>query len=175
MKVPTTANRHTLTSPYENDSEAAGWHYWPAKPNALDPNFDWLPKLMAILQRYSAYWFAASTTTPALILAILTYFDILLPLNSMQNMEAKWISQVWPAKLIPHTRCAGLMNFWLYRFEGQDKAFKFDPRKPANDGTFTFRNQVQEILSWEMANGYATVLFLKKHPLVFAMFPFLIL
>ena len=179
----------------QKDIEATRWNHRPTGPVALNPMFDWPPKFFAIMRWYSAYWLAASTTTLALVLAIAAYFTILPSLEAMQKPQLGWITRVWIANLVPHTICAGVLHLWLYKFKGQDKDFKYDPRQPAtNNGIFSFRNQVHDnmfwtlisgvsqwsimqcLVFWAMANGYAPAFLFPDNIIwFFLMFPFLIL
>ena len=113
----------------------------------------------------------------------------------MQKPQLGWITRVWIANLVPHTICAGVLHLWLYKFKGQDKDFKYDPRQPAtNNGIFSFRNQVHDnmfwtlisgvsqwsmmqcLVFWAMANGYAPAFLFPDNIIwFFLMFPFLIL
>ena len=138
----------------QKDIEATRWNHRPTGPVALNPMFDWPPKFFAIMRWYSAYWLAASTTTLALVLAIAAYFTILPSLEAMQKPQLGWITRVWIANLVPHTICAGVLHLWLYKFKGQDKDFKYDPRQPAtNNGIFSFRNQVHDNMFWTLISG----------------------
>ena len=138
----------------QKDSEANRWNHRPTGPVALNPLFEWPPKFLAVLRWYSAYWLAASTTTLALVLAITAYFTILPSLEAMQKPQLGWITRVWVANLVPHTICAGVLHLWLYKFKGQDKDFKYDPRQPAtNNGIFSFRNQVHDNMFWTLISG----------------------
>ena len=180
---------------FQNDQEANRWNHRPVRAVPLNPLFKWPPSFLSVLKWYSNYWLAASTTTLALALAFAAYFLILPPLEVMQNFKAEWIIRVWLANLVPHTLCAGMLHYWLYKIKGQGNEFKFDARQPAiNNGTFSFRNQVHDnmfwtlasgvtqwsifqcLVYWAMANGFApAILFPDNIIWFFLMFPFLIL
>ena len=180
---------------FQNDQEANRWNHRPVRAVPLNPLFNWPPSFLSVLKWYSNYWLAASTTTLALALAFTAYFIILPPLEVMQNFKAEWIIRVWLANLFPHTLCAGMLHYWLYKIKGQGNEFKFDARQPAiNNGTFSFRNQVHDnmfwtlasgvtqwsifqcLVFWAMANGFApAILFPDNIIWFFLMFPFLIL
>ncbi|MDJ0822987.1 MAG: sterol desaturase family protein [Paracoccaceae bacterium] len=183
-----------MTDAPQSDAEAARWHYKPEGEVAMNPLFHWPPRPMAVLRWYAAYWLALSSTTFALALAVLGYLLFLPPLEQMAQLSPGWMLQVWLLNLIPHVATAGLLHLWLYRWRGQGQRFKFDARDPAADnGTFTFRNQVQDnmfwtvtsgisfwtvmqwLVFWAMANGYAPVIGLASNPVWFLlMFPILV-
>ena len=183
-----------MSEGFEKDPEASRWHYRPSHPVSLNPFFKWPLNLGAILRWYASYWFAASTTTLAMVLAIVIFYLFLPPLEAMSEFAIGWILRVWLGNLIPHIICAGLLHFWLYKWRGQEKHFKYDPRDPAKDnGSFTFRNQVfdnmfwslasgvtlwsfaQCLIYWSMANGFSPAFLFPENPVwFFLMFPFLI-
>ena len=143
-----------MSEGFEQDPEAARWHYRPSHPVALNPCFKWPLDLGAILRWYASYWLAASTTTLAVVLAVVIFYLFLPPLEAMGDIAIDWILRVWLANLVPHILCAGLLHFWLYKWRGQEKRFKYDPRGPAKDnGSFTFRNQVFDNMFWSLASG----------------------
>lgn len=174
-------------------NEPERWNHHPGRV-ALNPLFSWPPRPRAVLRWYAAYWFAASTTTLAIVLALVAYATLLPPLERMQSWGAGWVAQVWLVNLVPHCTLAGLLHLWLYRWKGQSAETKFDPRDQARDnGTFTFRSQVHDnmfwtiasgitlwtlaqcLTFWAMANGWAPVIHARENPLWFiAMFPVLV-
>ena len=139
---------------FAEDGEAARWNYRPERPVALNPLFQGPLNLKAVARWYAAYWFAASTTTLAIVLALVAYFLILPPLEEMQSLAIGWMARVWLANLVPHCVIAGLLHMWLYHWRKQGSLTKFDPRDPARDnGTYTFRNQVRDNMFWTIASG----------------------
>ena len=139
--------------PTDLGSEAERWNHHPGAV-ALNPLFAWPPRPLAVLRWYSAYWLAISTTTFTIVLAVLFYFWMLPDLAQMQSFAPGWMARVWLANLIPHCAVAGLLHMWLYYWCAQDKRFKYDARDPARDnGTFTFRNQVQDNMFWTIVSG----------------------
>jgi len=134
--------------------EAARWNHRPPVPIAQNPLFQWPPRIGKILRWYGAYWFEASTTTLCLVLAFVTYFMILPPLEAMQRLEAGWMIRVWLANLVPQCLCAGLLHYWLIMRKGQNDQRKFDPRdQNRSNGSFTFGNQVWDNMFWHIASG----------------------
>ena len=181
-------------SEFAKGNEGERWNHHPGEV-LTNPLFQWPPRPGAVLRWYAAYWFVASTTTLAIVLAVVIFFAFLPPLEAMQTWHWGWIIRVWLANLIPHCLIAGALHHWLYRRKGQGHSFKFDPRVMAQDnGTFTFRSQVRDnmfwtIVSgitlwtafqvpvyWAMANGYAPAFLFPEKPVWFVlMFPFLVI
>ncbi len=173
--------------------EPARWNHHPGVV-ATNPLFRWPPQPRAVLRWYAAYWLVASSTTLAILLAIVAYVVLLPPLEAMQRFSPGWMLRVWLANLVPHCLIAGALHLWLFRMRGQDSRFKFDARLPAEDnGTFSFRSQVRDnvfwtiasgitlwslaqcLTFWAMANGWAPNLHPGENPVWFVlMFPFLV-
>ena len=140
----------------ENDipNEAERWNHHPGHKVGLNPLFSWPPKPAAVLRWYAAFWLEISTTTLTLTLAFVFYFAMLPALADMQTLHWSWMAQVYLANAIPHITLAGLLHMWLYRWRRQDKRYKFDARPLAADnGHFTFRNQVHDNMFWTIASG----------------------
>ena len=171
------------------EREAERWNHRPPTPLAQNPLFQWPPKPGAIFKWYAAFWFEASTTTLCFILALIAYFAILPPLETMQSLEWGWVMRVWLANLVPQCLIASTLHYWLITRKGQGDATKFDPRDQVSDnGTFTFRNQLydnmfwhiasgitlwsmaQVLVFWAMANGYAPTFFFPENPVWFVAF-----
>jgi sterol desaturase/sphingolipid hydroxylase (fatty acid hydroxylase superfamily) len=183
-----------MASEFASDAEAARWNYRPAEPVALNPIFQWPLKPAAVLKWYAGYWLAITTSTITVLFSVFVFFIALPPLEAMKTWEVGWVARVYLANLIPHCLCAGVLHFWLYNRRGQGKTYKYDARDQAADnGTFTFRNQVhdnmfwtissgitlwtlfQAPVYWAMANGYAPTILFPENPLWFIlMFPFLV-
>ena len=171
------------------EREAERWNHRPPTPLAQNPLFQWPPKPGAIFKWYAAFWREASTTTLCFILALIAYFAILPPLETMQSLEWGWVMRVWLANLVPQCLIASTLHYWLITRKGQGDATKFDPRDQVSDnGTFTFRNQLydnmfwhiasgitlwsvaQVLVFWAMANGYAPTFFFPENPVWFVAF-----
>ncbi|MEO0667615.1 MAG: sterol desaturase family protein [Pseudomonadota bacterium] len=169
--------------------EAQRWNHRPPTPLAQNPLFQWPPKPVAIFKWYAAFWLEASTTTLCFVLALIAYFVILPPLETMQSLEWGWVVRVWLANLVPQCLIAGTLHYWLITRKAQGDATKFDPRDQVSDnGTFTFRNQLydnmfwhiasgitlwsvaQVLVFWAMANGYAPTFFFPENPVWFVAF-----
>ncbi|MEO1363227.1 MAG: sterol desaturase family protein [Pseudomonadota bacterium] len=169
--------------------EAQRWNHRPPTPLAQNPLFQWPPKPVAIFKWYAAFWLEASTTTLCFVLALIAYFAILPPLETMQSLEWGWVVRVWLANLVPQCLIAGTLHYWLITRKAQGDATKFDPRDQVSDnGTFTFRNQLydnmfwhiasgitlwsvaQVLVFWAMANGYAPTFFFPENPVWFVAF-----
>ena len=69
-----------MSEGFEQDPEAARWHYRPSHPVALNPFFKWPLDLGAILRWYASYWLVASTTTLAVVLAVVIFYLFLIVL-----------------------------------------------------------------------------------------------
>ena len=169
--------------------EAQRWNHRPPTPLAQNPLFQWPAKPVAIFKWYAAFWLEAATTTLCFILALIAYFAILPPLETMQSLEWGWVMRVWLANLVPQCLIASTLHYWLITRKAQGDATKFDPRDQVSDnGTFTFRNQLydnmfwhiasgitlwsvaQVLVFWAMANGYAPTFFFPENPVWFVAF-----
>lgn len=178
-----------------NDQEAKRWNYRPSRRVALNPLFEWPVSFKAVIRWYAAYWLEWTTTSLALILAVIAFFVALPPLDAMKNWEVAWMIRVWLANLIPHAVLAGSLHYWLNVRKAQGMHKKFDFREQARDtGVFAFRHQVydnafwslasgvtlwsiaQILVYWAMANGYAPRFLFPENPVWFVlMFPFLVI
>lgn len=176
------------------ETEAQRWNHHPGEVS-LKPLFQWPPRPLAILKWYSAYWLSISTSTVTIAISFVIYFLFLPDLSAMQNLHWGWIAQVSLANAIPHFTVAGFLHLWLYRLAKQDARFKFDARgQAADNGHFTFRNQVHDnmfwsiasgytqwtayqcLIFWAMANGWAPAVYIGDNPVWFVlMFPFVVL
>ena len=97
------------------EREAERWNHRPPTPLAQNPLFQWPPKPGAIFKWYAAFWLEASTTTLCFILALIAYFAILPPLETMQSLEWGWVMRVWLANLVPQCLIAGTLHYWIHR------------------------------------------------------------
>ena len=168
------------------DKESERWNYKPTGKVQLNPLFSRSISIRAIFEWYASYWFQLSTTTLALILALLAWVFFFPSLSSFQKLNWQSYGTLYLLNLVPHCFFAGGIHHWLYRYKGQAKKFKFDARDPARDnGVYTFRDQVkdnmfwtifsgitlwtlfQAVVLWSMANGFAPVLTFSENPVFF--------
>ncbi|MEM8730947.1 MAG: sterol desaturase family protein [Pseudomonadota bacterium] len=136
------------------DAEAARWNYCPPPPVTLNPLFAWPPDPRGVLRWYAAYWLVISTTTLTVVLAILVWAFWLPRLTSEAYQGWSPLGRIWLSLLVPQIVVAGGLHLWLYRFTGQGRDLKYDPRDLARDnGTFSFRDQVKDNMFWTLASG----------------------
>ena len=168
------------------DKESERWNYKPPGKVQLNPIFSRSIRMRIIFEWYASYWFQLSTTTLALILALLAWIFLFPAVSSFQKLNWQAYGTLYLLNLIPHCFFAGGIHHWLYRYRGQAKKFKFDARDPARDsGVYTFRDQVkdnmfwtigsgitlwtlfQAAVLWAMANGFAPLLTFSENPIFF--------
>ena len=135
-------------------TKKGAWNYQPEGAVETSPMFMWPLKPVAILRWFGSYWLAVSTTTLALLIALVVYPILIPPLETMVNFKLGWMARVFFANFIPHCLCAGILHYWLYTVRGQGKRFKYDARDLAkSNGTFTFGNQIHDNMFWTLASG----------------------
>jgi lathosterol oxidase len=145
-------------SDFAHDKEASRWNFRPQSPVQNNPLFSWPPQPMAVLIWYKAYWLVLSTSTLALVVAILGIWLWVPTLTEAAHLDIGWVFALWLGFLVPQILVAGGLHLWLYRLKGQQQTLKYDTRGQAYDnGTFTFRSQVLDNMFWTLASGISFV------------------
>ena len=172
-----------VTPDFVDDPEADRWNHRPERGVPLNPLFSWPPSPVAIWSWYRGAWLQLTALTIPFILAVILYFAILPPLETMKTFAWGWVLTVWAMNVGVQTLVAGSLHWWLYMRKGQGMARKFEKRDLArSNGTFTFNNQVldniwwtlgsamtvatvyQCLILWVMANGWVPVVTWSENP-----------
>ncbi len=139
---------------FANDGEAKRWNYRPGKPVALNPLFTWPPRPGAVLRWYASFWFEISTTTFALLMAVLAVATWMPSVTDTGHLALGWVLAVWLGLLLPQIIVTGGLHHWLYNRQGQGRDLKYDKRDLAlKSRQFTFGNQVHDNMFWTLASG----------------------
>ncbi|MEJ5216658.1 sterol desaturase family protein [Cognatishimia sp. D5M38] len=166
------------------DPESDRWHYRPDHLVPLNPLFSWPPSPRAVWNWYRGAWLQITSLTLCMVMALVVYFAVLPPLESMQSFAFGWMFRIWLINMVAQTLVAGTLHWWLYIRKGQDMKTKFDRRDlTRNNGVFTFNNQVydnifwtlgsamtvatvyQWIIWWAMANGFVATVTFAENPI----------
>ncbi len=168
----------------KDDDEARRWNYHPGEVRN-NPLFDWPPNPLGVLKWYAGFWLEASTTTLCFALAMIAWYLVLPPLETMATPAPGWILTLWLCNLVPHCVAAGGLHWWLIGSEGQGRDLKYDKRDQARSGNFTFGSQLwdnvfwtvvsgvtlwtafQVLVFWAMANGWAPLIYIGDNPILF--------
>ena len=130
------------------------WNYHPELPIPLSPIFAWPPKPLAWFKWLSGYWFAISSTTIILALALTAYALYQPEWDAMQTFAPGWIFTIWLRNIILITLVAGSLHLWFITFSKQGRELKFDSRDQVkNSEVFSFSSQVWDNMFWSLASG----------------------
>ncbi len=144
--------QHSMSDPDAPMSRS--WHYHPELPIPVSPILNWPPKPLAWLKWLSSYWLAVSAVTLEAALAFLVYTWFQPSWEAMAALSPGWVLQIWLRNMVLLILVAGGLHLWFYRYGGQGKRLKFDPRDLVKSNrTFTFRNQVWDNMFWSLASG----------------------
>jgi len=186
MPKALTTLREDLMVDLSNNPETERWNHHPGRAVGLNPLFSWPPQPRAVWDWYRGAWFQVTAVTIPFVLALVVWFALIPPLETMQRFAFGWMAQVWLANLLPQILVAGGLHWWLYTRKGQGLVKKFDKRDLAyNNGTFTFGNQLwdnvfwtlgsaitvatvyQWVIFWVMANGWVPTVTFADNPMWF--------
>ena len=130
------------------------WNHHPDLPIPVSPILSWPPRPLAWLKWISGYWLAISSVTLELFLAWAVYAWLQPDWQAMQTLAPGWVVQIWARNLVLIFLVAGGLHLWFYTFSGQGRRLKFEARDLMKDnGTYTFRNQVQDNMFWSIISG----------------------
>ena len=96
------------------DKESERWNYKPIGKVQLNPLFSGSIRIRAIFEWYASYWFQLSTTTLALILALLAWVFFFPSISSFQKLNWQSYGTLYLLNLVPHCFFAGGIHHWLY-------------------------------------------------------------
>ncbi|UWQ92230.1 sterol desaturase family protein [Rhodobacteraceae bacterium M382] len=134
--------------------KAGTWNHHPDLPIPVSPILSWPPRPVAWIKWIAQYWLALSSVTIELALAWGVYAWFQPEWTQMQTLSPGWIAQIWLRNIVLLTLVAGGLHLWLITLKRQGRTLKFDARdQTANNGHFTFRNQVWDNMFWSLISG----------------------
>ena len=134
---------------------ARHWHFNPGGPIETSPYFAWPPDPSRFIRWVAARWFSLAENTILVFVALVSWFWFQPPLETVKNLSAGWITEIYIRNLLLLTIVAGGLHLYLYRFRRQGDRLKFDPRDLMTGGSFTFNNQVYDNIFWSLGSGVA--------------------
>ena len=168
---------------FSQDPEVQRWNHRPPHAVRLNPLFSWPPDPRAVWTWYRGAWLQITALTVPFLVALLLYWVVLPPLETMKTFQVGWVARIWLMNVTTQTALAGGLHWWLYMRKGQGMRTKFDRRDlTRSNGIFTFNNQVldniwwtlgsamtvatiyQCLIFWVMANGWVPTVSFKDHP-----------
>ena len=130
------------------------WHWQPELPLQGPPVARWPPRPLATLSWLLGRGVLFSQQAVYLGLALLAWFWLTPPLETMARFEAGWVLQVWARNLALYGAVTGAIHLWFHTLRGQGDAHRFDARPLArNDARFLFGHQVFDNMFWSLASG----------------------
>lgn len=130
------------------------WHWHPDLPIPVSPIMSWPPRPLATLRWIASYWLVISAVTLEFACAWLIFAFLQPDLATMKTLEWGWMVQLWGRNMLLLLVVAGSLHLWFYRFQGQQKQRKFDPRDLARSNRkFWFGDQVKDNMFFSLGSG----------------------
>ena len=132
------------------------WHWHPDLPLRPPPVSRWPWRPPEVFSWLFGRGVLFSQHTVFVGLAVVAWWWLTPPLETMARFEAGWMLQVWARNLAIYGAITGALHLWFYTFRGQGNTHRYDARPLArNERKFLFGNQVWDNMFWSLVPGVA--------------------
>ncbi len=164
------------------------WNWSPQVPIDLAPIIEWPPRPLAAIRFLLGRGYVYSTAAIFILLAILTWFYLLPPVETWATFSVGWVLRVALINLSFLLLYAGGLHLYFHVLKKQGHSHRFEQKElDRHNRKFLFNNQVhdniffccvsgipistawQVLVMWGYANGYTPWLAWEDHPVLFAL------
>lgn len=130
------------------------WNFTPPLPLRSAPFLHWPVGLRATAAHLIRTWSPQTPRVFMLGVAFLVWRWLMPSMESAAQLSPGWLGATLIRNLVLLTIVAGGTHLWLYRFEGQGTALRYDSRPfPKNKRVFLSRDQVRDNVFLSVVSG----------------------
>ena len=130
------------------------WNWHPDLPLEMPPLFDWPPRPLETIKFLLGKGFLISQFFLFALLAMVTWFYFLPPLNQWATFSVDWIVHVFILNTVLSLLVAGGLHLYFHTWKKQGTVHKYDRRELARKNkAFLFNNQVLDNMFWSLTSG----------------------